>query len=974
MQVKVKKEVLFNLIKKTLLENRTFDNPSGNFIHSFDRQEAPIEAIPHMSNQISVEEPPVGDENYVPASIRELRAAAARIAEEVPPDQVETYYRNLHRLLDNVIDKSNESGMMSEAWDLEWKGSGWEDTDYADDDEYGSVASAGGNLEDVMSDQSFIRLKREYEKDPFYDGTQEIQDLADKYSVGYSDIESMLMSSDSSDQSKIATMPTPTSASSRSRMRSADRARARTAPTIDDEDLPELSDEDEERLLGQIGDDKLERSPEVRQHKALTRAYWESALEDLKSGERYPLEIMSQVVMDSMDAVSRVIGTEVSVKYGFGGGDPNKEFTGSNEERAWSGILSNGINTNSEVVYRLPADKKTPEFWKPIVTAFMSRLQSRRAGSLSEYSSMFQEMGSLAFEKYNQESGLGLQKFLEQITNRVVDSILYHPQYGALTRNVASSEEELLSRLIDTGFSAQIKKSPFNIPTKATFKARKLDPSEEIEHAGTQKTLKQGIVDAVVAYVIVKSDEFKTQRRQLDADLSNEDRDQAIQSIIESISGNETFTYTSGSSSAKASFVITKEDIVDEVNAYVDQKFSESSVEDAEIEEPEEIGSETERMLEDPNIPNSEKKERFTDEVASQIMRNTGSVASYRDYVNRVLNKKVKMALEGLEEGEGDTNFIGVFNDTLAEIIPAVEEALMRVAQEGQRQGLSEEELNPFIEAIAQIRGVKEFVYSPETLGGERTIQNLEDGIFNIGGETYNAGEFFAEGQNPGPAILRYVVSDLIGTSLKGAGLQNIETINFAFEKKVKRLAENIEDHLKNEMLRMFSGINLGDAQNAANITAAQIGHGESKAKFLEPNGRDLQIKTIYPFVGRVKRLPDFSKMNPAAKNYVCWFSAIADKRYGGAATEAEKVAVAKELYDKLMRIGSGEIDTASSDVEDVANKTSDVINRALSEVEAIEDFTQKEVKRIRQDPKLMEKIVKQAMKMHLEDVDYPDF
>jgi len=114
MEVKVKKEVLFNLLKKALNENRTFDNPSGNFIHSFDRQEAPIQATPHMATQLSEAEPPVGDENYVPASISELRSAASRIAEEVPSGQIEYYYRALHKLLDSAIDKSQE-GMLAES-------------------------------------------------------------------------------------------------------------------------------------------------------------------------------------------------------------------------------------------------------------------------------------------------------------------------------------------------------------------------------------------------------------------------------------------------------------------------------------------------------------------------------------------------------------------------------------------------------------------------------------------------------------------------------------------------------------------------------------------------------------------------------------------------------------------------------------------------------------------------------------------
>jgi len=132
-----------------------------------------------------------------------------------------------------------------------------------------------------------------------------------------------------------------------------------------------------------------------------------------------------------------------------------------------------------------------------------------------------------------------------------------------------------------------------------------------------------------------------------------------------------------------------------------------------------------------------------------------------------------------------------------------------------------------------------------------------------------------------------------------------------------------------------------------------------------------LQIKTIYPFVGRVKRLPDFDKMNPAAKNYVCWFTAIADKNSDGAATMDERKSIARELYNKLMSIGKGEMTTASSEVEEASQKVEEVINKVMSEVEALEDFTQKEVARVRKDSALMQKIVNQAMKMYLEDIQY---
>jgi hypothetical protein len=987
MQVKVKKDVLFNLLKKALNENRTFDNPSGNFIHSFDRQETPIVPSHMASRQLSVEEPPVGDENYVPGSISELRSAASRIAEEVPPDQIEEYYRALHKLLDAALDKSNEgmlaeSGRMFSINDMFGRGDDdrYSDTTYDEyeDEEFGSSVSAGGSLEDVMADPAFVKLKKKYKKNKFYDGMEEIQFLSDKHSVSYTEIEDALMSNQFDTEkasSDIVTTPTPARTRTKPE-KSTDVTRASGIDLEDDEDLPDISDEDYDRLLGGIGE--LEREPfqDNKQHKALKNSYWENALTSLAEKKVHPLEAVAQAVVDSMDAISRVIATEVSVKYGFGGGDPGAEFAGSPEERAWKGILSNGVNTNHEVIYKLPADKKTPEFWKKRVLAFMNKLQSGSAGSLSDYSRAFTRLASSAFDMYEEDSGLSIMKFMDQIANRVTESILFDPNYGGQTRNIASSETQLLSKLIDTGFSAQIKKAPFNIPTKATFKARDLDPNEQIEHAGEQKTMKDAIVDAVVAYTIVKSDEFKRERRELGADLSNESRDQAIQQIISNISESETFTFTSGTGKRKQSFVINKSDIVAEVNAYVDQKFAESQdKEEVEYLSDEEI-SEIEAKLEDPNVSTAEKKEAITDEIGSQIMRNVGSISNYKNYVYRVLSKKFDMAQKGLEDLDdpdkmGEANYITIFNDTLAEIIPSTEEALIAIAKDGASQGLDQEDLKPFIEAITQIRAIKEFVYSPATRGGENTIEKLKGNVFNIEGDQYDALEFFSDSRNVGPAILRSIVGDLIGSSLKGPGMQQIETINFAFEKKVKRQAENIEEALKAEILNLFSGINLKEAQDAAYVTAQEIGVKETKAKFLEPNMKDLQIKMVYPFVGRVKRMPDFSKMNPAARNFVCWFTAIADKRSGGAATMDERTAVAKELFENLMAMGKGEIDTASNEVEKAAEKIDQVINKSLSEVEALEDFTQKEVARIRKNSDLMKRVVKQAMKMHLDDIQY---
>jgi len=1006
MQVKVKKEVLFNLLKNALNENRTSNNPSGNFIHSFDRKsESPITASPHMATQLSVEQPPVEDENYVPSSISELKAAAARIAQEVPPDQVEGYYRALHRLLDAAIDKSAD--MMAEArGDFTMRGIFSDDDaderygDTTGDDEEGFFNVGEESLSDEDEDEEnvtqlkedplFQKLAKKLKKDPIFDGTRTIQKLADKYSIGFSKIEGLLFDSEmtlslgSGQDSKnsltgqLALEPTTIPGTFKKAPTKVD-----TSPE-EDTDTSDVDDEYLDRAFSGIKksqSDEIEINRETesltKRHRALTSKYWkEKQAEILESAD--PVGIVAQTVMDSMDAVSRTIATEVSVKFGFSGADVQRSFAGSAEEKAWGGILTNNVNTNNEVIYTLPAEQKTESFWKSKVTKFINKFQSGSAGSLSSFTNSFIQITTFAADRYEDETGKSLMNFLDEVVNKVVDTILRHPVYGATTRNIASSDKELLFTTIDTGFSAQIKKAPFKIPNRTTFTARvangDIDPNEVVIHAGQEKSMRDAIVDAVVAYVIIKSTEFKKERKDLDPQLSNEDKDAAIQQIVANLKDNQTFTYAEGTGDNKQSFVISKDDIFQEVNSYVDQKFVEASSRDAN-DSFEEDNAET-NYIEDPSVSEKEKKERFTDEVASQIMRNTGSVASYRDYFNRVIMKKFDFGMKGLKdledpETQDEVNLITIFNDTLAEILPSILKTIEAMTKELVGQGLAADDLEPFIEAIAQIRALEKIVYSRATRGGELTIQNLSGNKIKINDEEYDAFDFFSEGSNTGPAILRQIVSDIIGASLKGSGIGNIETINFNFEQKVKRQAENVETYLLAEIKKLFSGIDLKTAQDVAYATGTQIGLDESKSKFLEPNGKDFQLKMIYPFVGRVKKMPDFRAMNPPAKNFVCWFSAIADKQYGGAATLEERKAVAEKLFNLLMKMGSGEINNATKEVEKIIDITEKIVTKKFSEVESLEDFSAKEVKRIRKDPALMKQIVKQAMKMHLDDIKY---
>ena len=133
MKVAVKKNVLFNLLKKHLNENRGMGDHGGRVIHPFNVQspnsdpfgyyedEAPIKPSSHMATQLSIAEPPVEDEDYVPATINELCAASVVIAKEVPVNQIEFFYRKLHIILDQALDKDagvEETEMMNEVFNI----------------------------------------------------------------------------------------------------------------------------------------------------------------------------------------------------------------------------------------------------------------------------------------------------------------------------------------------------------------------------------------------------------------------------------------------------------------------------------------------------------------------------------------------------------------------------------------------------------------------------------------------------------------------------------------------------------------------------------------------------------------------------------------------------------------------------------------------------------------------------------------
>jgi|1_EtaG_2_1085319.scaffolds.fasta_scaffold00548_18 hypothetical protein len=104
MNVVVKKSVLEELIDKLTLENRSYHSADISKIPAKD-DETPIEPQAQVPLQLSTAQPPVDDPDYVPTSVSDLAVAASTISQEVPPSQVEFFYRLLHKILDLALDR-----------------------------------------------------------------------------------------------------------------------------------------------------------------------------------------------------------------------------------------------------------------------------------------------------------------------------------------------------------------------------------------------------------------------------------------------------------------------------------------------------------------------------------------------------------------------------------------------------------------------------------------------------------------------------------------------------------------------------------------------------------------------------------------------------------------------------------------------------------------------------------------------------
>jgi hypothetical protein len=108
MGTKIEKNIFNQLIKKFVNEHSNSRTTHSTRIDQIAGDELPVLPNEHMPLQLSTEMPDVADDEYMPTTTSALSDAAATIAHEVPGNQIEFFYNQLHSLLKRVADRENE--------------------------------------------------------------------------------------------------------------------------------------------------------------------------------------------------------------------------------------------------------------------------------------------------------------------------------------------------------------------------------------------------------------------------------------------------------------------------------------------------------------------------------------------------------------------------------------------------------------------------------------------------------------------------------------------------------------------------------------------------------------------------------------------------------------------------------------------------------------------------------------------------
>lgn len=108
MQIVVKKKVLEELVDKVMREVSSFHSVRIDEIPAKVDEEDVIKPAEEMSTQLSQQKPKVDDPDYKPVNTSELSKAAAAIAEKVPQDKTDAFYKRLKDLVQQTTDGKEE--------------------------------------------------------------------------------------------------------------------------------------------------------------------------------------------------------------------------------------------------------------------------------------------------------------------------------------------------------------------------------------------------------------------------------------------------------------------------------------------------------------------------------------------------------------------------------------------------------------------------------------------------------------------------------------------------------------------------------------------------------------------------------------------------------------------------------------------------------------------------------------------------
>ena len=104
----VRKNIRRLLFEDNWVANATVDSSAGKFTVDADEpMPAPIEPNPQAAAQVSVDAPPVHDEDYKPVSALDLAKAMYELFKDTPEDQLEFVYNNAHKLRGTAEDRAS---------------------------------------------------------------------------------------------------------------------------------------------------------------------------------------------------------------------------------------------------------------------------------------------------------------------------------------------------------------------------------------------------------------------------------------------------------------------------------------------------------------------------------------------------------------------------------------------------------------------------------------------------------------------------------------------------------------------------------------------------------------------------------------------------------------------------------------------------------------------------------------------------